>query len=167
GVPEINMMSIQDFVSISLGKYIRNNLGFGKKLKNPPQVFGVNYFLKDKAGQFVNDVRDKHVWVKWMELRVHNEVDAIQTPTGFIPRYEDLQILFKTVLSKDYTRENYIAQFTLRIPENLAKIQRVKDFYSKVPDAPEILFEALKEQQQRLERAREKLGDYIKPDAFV
>ncbi|UCD26122.1 MAG: phosphoenolpyruvate carboxykinase (GTP), partial [Candidatus Bathyarchaeota archaeon] len=43
GVPEINMMSIQDFVSIPLGKYIRNNLEFGKKLRKPPVVFGVNY----------------------------------------------------------------------------------------------------------------------------
>ena len=29
GVPEINLMSIQDFVAIPLGKYIRNNLDFG------------------------------------------------------------------------------------------------------------------------------------------
>ncbi|MBU2596835.1 MAG: phosphoenolpyruvate carboxykinase (GTP), partial [Planctomycetes bacterium] len=48
GVPEINLMSIQDFVAISLGKYVKNNLDFGKKLKNPPLVFGVNYFLRDK-----------------------------------------------------------------------------------------------------------------------
>ena len=47
-------MSIQDFVAVSLGKYVQNNLDFGKKLKNPPLVFGVNYFLRDKEGSFVN-----------------------------------------------------------------------------------------------------------------
>ncbi len=46
GVPEINMMSIQDFISIPLGKNVHNNLDFGRKLKKQPIVFGVNYFLK-------------------------------------------------------------------------------------------------------------------------
>jgi hypothetical protein len=64
GVPEINLMSIQDFISIPLGKYIRNNLELGKNLKKPPLVFGVNYFLRYKKGKFLNAVRDKHVWVK-------------------------------------------------------------------------------------------------------
>ena len=60
-----------------------------------------------------------------MELRVHNEVDAIKTPTGYIPKYEDLQKLFKQVLNKNYAKEDYIKQFTIRVPENLAKIERV------------------------------------------
>ena len=46
GVPEINMMSIQDFISIPLGKNVHNNLNFGRKLKKQPVIFGVNYFLK-------------------------------------------------------------------------------------------------------------------------
>ena len=33
-----------------------------------------------------------------MELRVHNEVGALKTPTGYIPKYEDLRKLFKQVL---------------------------------------------------------------------
>ena len=91
------MMSIQDFISIPLGKNVRNNLDFGKKVDNPPIVFGVNYFLQDKKGNYLNDPKDKHVWVKWMELRVHDEAGAIQTPTGHIPEYADLKRLFKTV----------------------------------------------------------------------
>lgn len=165
GVPEINIMSIQDFVSIPLGKYIRNNLEFGKKLKSPPKIFGVNYFLRDKDGKFVNDVRDKHIWVKWMELRGHNEVDAIRAPTGWIPKYEDLCILFKQVLDKDYAKEDYIKQFTIRVPENLAKLERVERFYQdKVADAPEILFEMLTQQRQRLLKAQKLFGNYISPE---
>ncbi|MFC1646611.1 phosphoenolpyruvate carboxykinase (GTP), partial [Candidatus Omnitrophota bacterium] len=144
GVPEINLMSIQDFVSISLGKYVQNNLEFGKKLKVPPIVFGVNYFLRDKEGKFLNGVRDKHVWVKWMELRVHNEVDAIKSPTGLIPKYQDLNALFKQVLKKDYSKEDYIKQFTIRVPENLAKIDRVEKFHKEnVPGSPKAVFEVL------------------------
>jgi GTP-dependent phosphoenolpyruvate carboxykinase len=89
GVPEINMMSIQDFISIPMGKNVNNNLEFGRKLKKQPIVFGVNYFLREVAnGKYLNSPHDKHVWVKWMELRVHNEADAIKTPTGYIPKYD-------------------------------------------------------------------------------
>jgi phosphoenolpyruvate carboxykinase (GTP) len=108
GLPEINLMSIQDFVAIPLGKYIQNNLNFAKDLKKPPLVFGVNYFLRDKEGNFVNAVRDKHVWVKWMELRVNGDLDAVSTPTGLIPKYEDLVPLFQQVLNKEYVKEDYI-----------------------------------------------------------
>ena len=164
GVPEINMMSIQDFVAISLGKYVKNNLEFGRKLKKPPLVFGVNYFLRDKGGKFVNGVRDKHVWVKWMELRVHNEVGCIVAPTGYIPKFEDLVKLFKEVLKKDYTQQDYVNQFTIRVKENLAKIDRVEKFHrEKVSEAPAEVFKVLAEQKKRLEAAGKKFGDYVSP----
>ena len=167
GVPEINMMSIQDFISIPLGKNVRNNLEFGQKLQNPPVVFGVNYFLKDKKGNYLNDPKDKHVWVKWMELRVHNEVDAIKTPTGYIPKYEDLRKLFKQVREVDYSKEDYIKQFSIRVPENMAKIKRVREFYKKnVTYTPEPVFWVLNLQYERLLNAKEKYGNYIAPEKF-
>jgi phosphoenolpyruvate carboxykinase (GTP) len=167
GVPEINMMSIQDFISIPLGKNVRNNLDFGKKVENPPVVFGVNYFLQDKKGTYLNDPKDKHVWVKWMELRVHGEVEAIKTPTGYVPEYEDLRKLFKQVRNKDYTKEEYVAQFSIRVPENMAKIKRVRRFYKKnVTYTPEAVFWVLNQQYERLLNAKEKYGNYISPEKF-
>jgi phosphoenolpyruvate carboxykinase (GTP) len=167
GVPEINLMSIQDFVAIPLGKYVRNNLEFGKKLKNPPLVFGVNYFLRDEQGKFVNGIRDKHVWVKWMELRAHGEAGARITPTGMIPEYEVLAKLFKQVLNKDYPQEDYIKQFTLRVGENLAKLDRVEEFHrTQVEMTPDTLFDVLAAQRKRLEEARSEHGDYISPLLF-
>ncbi len=171
GIPEINLMSIQDFVAISLGQYIKNNLDFAKKLDKVPLVFGVNYFLrhrvKDKGSEFVNDVRDKHVWVKWMDLRVHGEAPAVKGPTGFLPCFEDLERLFKQVLNKKYTWAHYIEQFTIRIPENLAKLARVEAFHhANVPDAPPELFRILKEQKDRLIAAEKEFGDNASPASF-
>jgi len=165
GKYEINMMSIQDFVSISLGQYLKNYLEFGKTLKKAPLVFGVNYFLLDlKTGKFLNDRRDKHIWIKWMALRVHNKAQAIKTATGWIPKYGDLYMLFQKVLHKEYAKEDYIEQFTIRIPENLAKIERVKKFYQeRVSDAPKELFRVLEEQRERLLKAKSEFGDYINP----
>ena len=168
GIPEINMMSIQDFISIPLGKNVSNNLDFGQKLKRQPIVFGVNYFLRGlEDGKYLNSPRDKHVWVKWMERRVHNEVDAIETPTGLIPKYEDLKKLFKEVLDKDYAKEDYIKQFTIRVPENLSKIERVSKFYQEnVTDIPLEMFGQLYKQRERLIDAQKKHGDYISPEKF-
>ncbi len=165
GVPEINMMSIQDFISIPLGRNIRNNLTFRKKLKKAPVVFGVNYFLRDNEGKFLNTPRDKHVWIKWMELRVHNEVEAIESPTGYLPRYEDLRELFSQLFNEGYSKKDYVRQFTIRVPENLAKIKRVERFYKeKVTNTPAELFRILNQQSERLLRARKNFGDYISPE---
>lgn len=160
-------MANLDFLSISIGKYIKNHLNFTANLGNPPPIFSVNYFLKDAEGNFLNERTDKKVWLKWMELRSHQEVSAIKTPTGFIPKYEDLRTLFKKVLNKEYRQEDYAKQFTLRIPENLAKIERITKIYqNEVPDTPEILFKVLQEQKERLQSARAKYSNYVSPEKW-
>lgn len=169
GKHEINIMSIQDFISIPLGQYLHNYLQFGKNLDRVPLVFGVNYFLRDlKTGEFLNEHQDKHVWVKWMELRIHNDVKALKSPTGWIPKYEDLQPLFRQVLNKDYTKEDYIRQFTIRVSENLAKLSRVEAFYHEnIPDLSSEVWHVLNEQRERLVKAQEKFGNYIPPESFT
>ncbi len=168
GKYEINVMSIQDFVAIPLGDYIKNYLQFGEKLEEKPVIFGINYFLKDmQSGEFLNDRKDKHIWAKWMELRVHNNVKVRETPTGLIPLYEDLKKLFKQVRNKDYSKDDYLKQFTIRVPENLLKIKRVEDFWqNKVSHTPQVIFDILDRQGKRLSDAREKHGDYISPELF-
>jgi len=102
-----------------------------------------------------------------MELRVHNNIEAIKTPIGFFPRYQDLKKLFKEVLNKDYSEEDYHRQFTLRIPENLVKIERIVEIYkAKAADFPDIFFKLLQEQKQRLEKTKVQYGDYVASTLF-
>jgi len=164
GVRVFNPMSNLDFLSITLGKYIENNLKFADNLSKTPAIFSVNYFLKGNDGNYLNGVKDKHGWLRWMEQRVHGEVDAIQTPTGYIPKYEDLQQLFQEVLNKDYTQTDYEQQFTIRIPGLLAKIDRIKTIYeNEGNDIPAVLYDELEQQTQRLKDYQAKYGDSIKP----
>ena len=157
GVRKFNPMSNLDFVASPLGQYINNHLAFGGSLENPPSIFAVNYFLKSKDGKYLNGMNDKHVWLKWMELRVNDEAEAIETPTGFIPKFEDIRRLFKEVLDKNYTESDYREQFTLRIPENIAKMDRIIEIYkTKVSDTPKVVFEKLEEQKQRLLKEQSK-----------
>lgn len=164
GVRKFDLMANIDFLSIPMGRYIQNNLDIVKNVKNPPLIFRVNYFLRGKDGKYLNGIKDKHVWIKWMELRVNGEVKAIKTPTGYIPKYGDLVPIFKNVLGKEYTKGQYEEQFTLRIPERVAKKERIAEIYkTKVFDTPHVLLKALDEQVERLTEYREKYGDYISP----
>ncbi len=164
GVRKFNIMANQDFVSIPLGKYIQNNLDFAKGVSSPPPIFSVNYFLQDENGKFLNGKLDKMVWLLWAELRAGGDVEAIKTPTGWIPKYEDLAPLFKEKLQKEYKKEDYTKQFTIRVPKLLDKFDRVEKIYrEKVTDTPKIVYETFDVVRGRLKEARDKHGDTITP----
>jgi len=164
GVRSFQPMSNLDFVSLPLGRYIRNHIEFTRGMDFPPAVFAVNYYQKGEDGQYLTGINDKNVWIKWMELRVHGDVEAITTPTGLMPFYEDLQKLFAAVLKKDYSTRQYVRQFTMRVPENLDKIDRIQKIYrTEVSDTPEVLFDVLDRQRERLAEAQARYGDYISP----
>ena len=164
GVKTFNLMSNLDFLSIPLGRYIQNNLDFGEGVDNAPLIFSVNYFLKDEAGKYLNGMGDKKVWILWAELRVNGDVDAVETPTGLIPKYEDLAKLFRQHLSREYSQAEYVRQFTIQIPENLAKLDRVEKIYrEKVADTPQILYDTFEKVRKRLKAAADKHGDCICP----
>jgi len=168
GVRKFNPMSNLDFVAVPIGSYIQANLDFGAKLAKKTKIFSVNYFLKDEDGDYLNGKEDKRVWLRWMEARVREEVDTIKTPTGYIPKYEDLKKLFAELLDFEYTLEDYNRQFTIRSLELLAKTSRIEVMYrEKVPDTPKIVYDMLDEQRKRIEETREKHGDYILPDELA
>ena len=61
-----------------------------------------------------------------MEGRVHNEYEGIETPIGIIPKYEDINALFKQIFDKEYTREEYEEQFSIRIIKLLERLDRIE-----------------------------------------
>ncbi len=167
GVRQFSPMSNSDFISISFGRYVQNNIRFAEKLDHKPFIFGVNYFLKGQDGSYLNVMEDKRVWLKWMELRVHGEVGALRTPAGFIPRYQDLQHLFHEHLGKEYPEEAYVEQFALRLDKKLAKMLRIEKIYREsVPETPAVLFAVLQAQRQRLEALQKSKGDWVSPFDF-
>ena len=163
GVREFNPMSNLDFLSIPVGRYVEDNIGFGQGLERLPKIFGVNYFLRNKEGKFLNDKTDKRVWFKWMELRTHDDVGVIEAPTGRMPLYPDLRRLFSDVLGREYTLEAYEEQFMLRVAERLAKLDRVERTFMGMNHVPVRLYEIIGEQRARLLDVRSRHGDYVKP----
>ncbi len=166
GVRKHNPMSNIEFLTVPLGVYIQNHIAFGEKLDLPPLIFATNYFLKED-GNFLNHKVDKKVWVLWMEGRVHGEFGAITTPIGFLPKYEDVSKLFKEVFSKDYTKEQYERQFSIRIRSLLDKLDRIEAILRAEPAIPEPFYSHLAQQRERLTQVRQKFGkDTISPFEF-
>ena len=167
GVRKFNPMSNLDFLSVPLGRYLEMHLEFGRRLDEVPRIFSVNYFLKGPDGAYLNDKLDKRVWLQWMERRVHGEVEAIRTPTGWIPRYEDLRALFLEHLGKEYPRDAYASQFTVRVPELLAKTERIEAVYRSEPGVPSAIFERLAAQRECLRRVRADPHTGVSPFDFT
>lgn len=161
GVRAFNPMANLDFLSIPLARYIRNHLAFGLGMARPPVVFATNYWLRDGNGRFLNGKRDKAVWIKWMERRIHGEVETVPGPTGLLPRFEDLRQLFREVLDHPYTVEDYNRQFSLKIPLELARIDRVEARLRQEADMPAVVFDVFAGQRRRLLRCRQRFGDVV------
>ena len=166
GVRKHNPMANLDFISVPIKIYIENHLKFINGLEEIPRIYATNYFLKDEAGSYLNSKLDKKVWVLWAEGRVHGEYEAIETPVGRIPKYEDLKTLFIRELNKNYTKAEYLQQFSLRVTKYLEKVERMSKIFENI-EMPVAFTEELKTQTERLKETREKFGeDIISPFKF-
>jgi len=167
GVRKYNPMANLDFISVPLGIYIENHLKFTDEIKEIPKIYTTNYFLKDQTGNYLNSKLDKKVWLLWAEGRGHNEFEAVKTPIGRIPKYEDLKELFVRELKKDYSEEEYIQQFSLRAVKYLEKMERMSKIFENIK-MPAAFSEELKAQTERLKSAKIKYGEgTISPFKFL
>ncbi len=157
GVLRHDPMANLDFLVIPFGVYLRKHLKFGDDLDKVPIIFTTNYFLRD-CGKFLNTRLDKKVWLMWMEGRVHNEFEAIETPIGLIPKYEDVKALFKTYMGKDYTLEEYDKQFCIRISRQIERLDRMEAIYKGEEHIPGVFYQHIHQQRVRLLNAKRKHG---------
>ena len=157
-------MANMDFMIIPLSLYLTNHIKFGQKLKKPPKVFATNYFLKGEDGEYLNRKTDKKVWILWAEGRVHGDYEAVTTPIGNLPKYEDLKALFEGAFDGlMYSKEEYEAQFSIRIQKYLEKLDRMEELYRQEAGMPEEFWNILHTQREELEAYREKFGEVVSP----
>ncbi|MFC1885628.1 phosphoenolpyruvate carboxykinase (GTP) [Thermodesulfobacteriota bacterium] len=136
---------------------------------NQPVMAGLNYFLTEKSrggsnNRLLGEKKDVKAWLAWLERRVHNEVDVISTPIGLLPKYDDLKVLFKERIDKEYTKNLYDKQFSLYIDNIISRIDLQTEAYGKDTNIPEKLFEVLKEQKDGLLKLQAAYGPIVTPD---
>jgi phosphoenolpyruvate carboxykinase (GTP) len=158
------------FVAGSLADYLDAQLNFygNPRMTRKPTMAGLNYFLTHEArggsGKgLLGEKRDVHVWLGWLELYTHGNVEAIETPIGMIPNYADLQKLFTEKIGKEYPESLYTMQFSLYVDNVLARIDLQEAAWRKEAGASERLFAVYAAQKAALLQLKAEKGDIVKP----
>lgn len=79
------------FAGYHMADYFNHWLQVGRGLPNPPRIFGVNWFRKDENGNFSWPGFGENIRILlWIINRVKGRTSAIESPVGWMPRYEDI-----------------------------------------------------------------------------
>jgi len=157
--------ALGDYMDAQFKFFGSNRIAADKK----PVMAGLNYFLTHGARggegkKLLGEKKDVKAWLAWLERLAHKDVEAIETPIGYLPKYEDLKKLFKEIIDKAYPQELYDKQFSLYIDNIVGRIDLQLGAYEKEENLPARLFEVLKEQRKGLIALREKFGPIVSPD---
>ncbi len=138
GVVRRDPMAMLPFCGYNMADYWQHWLDMGGKIAKQPKIFNVNWFRTDDDGHFIwPGFGDNLRVLEWIMKRCSDEVEADETPIGYEPKPEDINLddsgvdveTLKNLLSVDKAlwledvkaiREFY-AKFGDKLPKTLAQ----------------------------------------------
>ena len=119
------------FCGYHMGDYFNHWLQVGREIKNPPRIFCVNWFRKGPDGKFLWPGYSENMRVlKWIVDRVHGKAYAAETPLGWVPREEDLDL---TGL-EDFGSEGFAAAMDIQRDEWRHELLLQEELFEKLYD---------------------------------
>lgn len=148
GVVRRDPMAMLPFCGYHMGDYFAHWLEMGKKIANPPKIFNVNWFRTDDNGHFIwPGYGDNMRVLMWILDRCSENAKAVETPIGYEPSPEDIELEGLNGISKDTIKD------LLNVDSSLWREEAagIKEFYSKFGSKlPKELHEQLAALENRL-----------------
>ena len=136
GVLRHDPMAMKPFCGYHMANYFEHWIEMGKKAKNPPKIFNVNWFRQDENGEFLwPGFGDNMRVLDWILKRCAGKADAQETAIGYVPYAKDIDLEGLDMSTEDLEKilyidkerwakeadeiEGYYEQFGDRLPKEL------------------------------------------------
>jgi len=134
-------MAMLPFCGYNMGDYWSHWFNMADNVSNLPQVFRVNWFRKDSNGKFLWPGFGQNMRVlKWIAERAQNSVDAVETPIGYVPNYEDL-----SWNGLDFSAEQFATLMNIDADEWTAECASQQRYFQQFGDKTPAKIEAQRE----------------------
>jgi phosphoenolpyruvate carboxykinase (GTP) len=141
GVVRRDPMAMKPFCGYNFADYWAHWLRFEERSNSLPQIFHVNWFRQDDEGNFIWPGFGENLRVlRWILDRAGDGADAVETPVGYLPTPEsldvaDLELGQETLdalldidsgqwLAEMQAIEEYLHSYGERLPEGLKREHR-------------------------------------------
>ncbi len=119
------------FMGYHIGDYVNHWLQFGRDLPNAPRIFGVNWFRKDENGKFLWPGFGDNIRVLiWIVQRLRGQASSVESPLGWMPRYEDLDWSGL----EDFTKEDFSKIMTIEREPGKQELLGHEELFEKMYD---------------------------------
>lgn len=156
GIVRRDPFAMLPFAGYNMGDYFQHWLDMGEKLeklaeKNGtqlPKIFKVNWFRRDENGKFAWDGYGQNMRVlEWIIDRVEGRANAVKTPIGYMPTYDDLN--WKGM---DFSKQQFEIVTSLSKADWQKELASQDELFDKIGDhVPQALKQARKATGERVE----------------
>ena len=128
GVVRRDPMAMLPFCGYHMGDYFGHWIDMGRKLGDKaPKIFNVNWFRVDEEGKFIwPGFGDNLRVLEWIWPAATGEVDAEETPIGYVPHSKDINLE-----GLDFTQEQLEDILAIDKEKWMQEAKGIEEFYGK------------------------------------